>query len=236
MKNRHYTFENLFNVRDIGGYKTLNNFYTKERRYIKGTAKGTLKEEEKELLYNLGIRVIVDLRTKREIESTPHPLKDYKDICYYNIALTDSFEHGDREEVNSLSYLYLDLVDHAKKEFKEVFKLLAKKTKDVVYLNCTSGKDRTGVLVYLLFEVVGVSLTDIIENYSESYLNNKLRPVIGTPPASYYKFMDNNKEEMADFIKEFHKKYKSACNYLLDIGVSEKEIETIKNNLLGINN
>lgn len=45
MKNRHYTFENLFNVRDIGGYITTNNLYTKERRYIRGTAKGTLKEE-----------------------------------------------------------------------------------------------------------------------------------------------------------------------------------------------
>lgn len=48
--------------------------------------------------------------------------------------------------------------------------------------------------------------------------------------------MDNNKEEMADFIKKFHKKYKSAYNYLLDIGVKEKEIKAIKNNLLGINN
>ncbi len=50
MKNRHYTFENLINNRDLGGYDTKYNKKTLERKYIRGTAKGTLKEEEKEYL------------------------------------------------------------------------------------------------------------------------------------------------------------------------------------------
>lgn len=232
MKNKHYIFKDLFNVRDLGGYKTSNNKLTKERRYIRGTARGTLLEEEKEFLYNLGIRTVIDLRMEDEINKIPHPLKDYKDMKYYNIGLTDSYIDGERQNINSLSILYLDLIETAQKEFKKIFDLLALNTKEGVYLSCSAGKDRTGVLVYFLFKIAGVSNKDIIENYSESYQNNLLRPNDGELPPSYYRFMHSNKEEMENFINDVDKKYGSYFNYLNEIGISNSKIEIIRKNLL----
>lgn len=172
---------------------------------------------------------------KDETIKNPHPLKDYKDIKYHNIGMTGSFTSMERDNIKSLSVLYFDIVNNCQKEFKEIFDILTNNTSDTIYLNCSAGKDRTGVLVYLIFDICGVSKKDIVENYSESYENNKKVPTYGTLPESYYRFMTSNKSEMESFINDMNEKYGNAYNYLLEIGVTNEQINKIRLNLLGGN-
>lgn len=191
-KNQHYIFKDLFNVRDLGWYNTFYHKKTKPLKYIRGTARGTLSEDEKQFLFNLGIKIVIDLREDYEILEHVHPLKGYKDIKYINIPMTGSFTSMERKNINSLSTLYLDLVDSAKSSFKQVFDILSNNKDNAIYLSCSAGKDRTGVLVYLLFEIAGVDEKDIIANYSESYENNKPRTKDFKLPDNYLYFMSSS--------------------------------------------
>ncbi len=234
MENQHYIFKDLFNVRDLGGYNTSYNQKTLMKKYIRGTARGTLTNDEKELLYNLGVKRVIDLREDYELIEYPHPLKRYQDIEYINIPMTGSFTSMERREIKSLSKLYLDLLDNAKDAFKKVFDYLSNHTLGITYLSCSAGKDRTGVLVYLLFKIAGVSDNDIIANYSESYENNKPRAKDFVLPENYLYFMSSNETEMKEFISDVNKTYGNALGYLKLIGVSNDQIKTIRKNLINI--
>ncbi len=42
----------------------------------------------------------------------------------------------------------------------------------VFLFHCSAGKDRTGIIIRLLLELVGCYDHDIVKDYSESYANN----------------------------------------------------------------
>lgn len=229
MKNKHYIFEDLFNVRDLGGYDTEDGYRTKQKRFIRGTAKGTLTTNEKEELYDIGVRVIVDLRNSHEIMKEPHPLREHRDIVYYSIDMIGSFDNMYARGYSDISGLYFDLLDHSQDKIRDVFRVFAKYPHDTIYINCTAGKDRTGVISMLLLKLVSVSDEDIIENYVESYENLKVRYQNETPAPEMLLYTLAKGEYMTKTLNYLMWKHHSAHEYLLKIGVSEEEIDLIIN-------
>ncbi|MDL2292822.1 tyrosine-protein phosphatase [Acholeplasma sp. OttesenSCG-928-E16] len=232
MKNKHLKLEKLYNVRDLGGYHTLESKITKDYKYIRGTAKGTLLDKEKEDIYQLGIRVIIDLRYGDEIIKTPHPLKGYKDIKYYNVDIVGSFKSMVDGNYEDIADLYKVWIDQSKDKFKEVFKIFLNHLDEGIFFNCTAGKDRTGIIAYLLLSLALVSKQDIIDNYSESYQNNLKRPSYQFVPKEQHKYLYSKPLYMEKLIDYVNKNYQNPINYLKEIGLEEIEIETLKNNFL----
>lgn len=86
-EERMLQVESMTNIRDLGGYETQSGYYTKSHKFIRSTNPSKLTDEEKEYLYNYGIRLQIDLRSDFEIEQQPSSLIGYKDIEYIRIDL-----------------------------------------------------------------------------------------------------------------------------------------------------
>jgi len=64
--------------------------------------------------------------------------------------------------------LGLDTLDHSGPEIKEVFDVLADSTSWPIMVNCTQGKDRTGIVVLLVLLLCKVDLQAISQDYIKS--------------------------------------------------------------------
>ena len=76
-EERMLQVESMTNIRDLGGYETQSGYYTKSHKFIRSTNPSKLTDEEKEYLYNYGIRLQIDLRSDFEIEQQPSSLIGY---------------------------------------------------------------------------------------------------------------------------------------------------------------
>ena len=229
MKNRHYKFKDAWNIRDIGGYETTEGKKTKEYKFVRGTGGQPFSDEEKEILYKDGIRVIIDLRTTHEICKHPHPLKDYKDIEYYNIDMIGSYGHMLNRGYPVLYELYYDLINGSQNQFCNVLKVILDHQDQGIYFNCTAGKDRTGLISMILLWIVGVQEKEIIDNYSESFENNKPMMAKGGPysPETMIYFY-SEPEYMVNAINLIKNQYGGIEKYLLYIGLTKEEIAKLR--------
>lgn len=231
-KNNLYLLENLYNVRHLGGLKTIDGTELKNHKYIRGSAKGSLNAEEKQFFYDLGIRVIIDLRYENELGKTLSPLKDYLDISYYHVDMMGEFWQMRQHGYTEISELYIDLLDDSQAKIKAVFDIFLKHENEGIYYHCTAGKDRTGVISMLLLDLVGVEEATIIANYSESYENNQGRPGYKNMPEEWRYLTYSKPEYMEKALAHLRANYQNSANYLKIIGFSEDDIAKIKRSLI----
>ena len=105
-------------------------------------------------------------------------------------------------------------------------------------IHCTEGKDRAGFTIMLLEALMGAQLQEIIDDYMLSFYNyygiNK-----ESEPARYEAILNNNLIDMlchvagADSMETLEKidLESAVTNYLLQHGMTENEILTLKNKL-----
>ena len=123
-----------------------------------------------------------------------------------------------------VEHIYYDMVmyegiftDTGKDKIRMVFSDLADPDNYPVYLHCTYGCDRTGTVCYLLEALLGVSRGDCLRDYGLSNLNIANILVVENGLANYE----------GDTLKG------QAESYLLSCGVSEYQINSIRNIFLG---
>ena len=113
-EERMLQVESMTNIRDLGGYETQSGYYTKSHKFIRSTNPSKLTDEEKEYLYNYGIRLQIDLRSDFEnlIDTLSISLNAPNKEEYYQITRSkygiDSFDH------------MLDFASKSKKHVKNV--------------------------------------------------------------------------------------------------------------------
>jgi hypothetical protein len=109
-----------------------------------------------------------------------------------------------------------------KKALCEVFEDLANPDNYPVYVHCTYGRDRTGTVCLILGAFLGMEETDLIREYGRSALYYG-----GTDYANAYKVLDGLKAYEGDSLSA------QATNYLLDIGLTEDELVSLRQIYLG---
>lgn len=219
------------NSRDIGGVKTPSG-KLKHRVVIRSDALRFLDEEDKKFLLDNNINTQIDLRTERVCQRIPSSLVNDQRFNYYNFPLVEG-SLKTLEENDSIASLYLRMIEN-KVVFKNVFKTFIS-TNGGVIINCTAGKDRTGIVIYLMLSLLNVPFKDILKDYvdSDKYIKEML-PIVREQVKDFPKFLGDAKEEyLIEFHKEFTRKYQNVVNYLLSVDLSLNEIEQIKEKLLG---
>ena len=123
-----------------------------------------------------------------------------------------------------VEHKYYDMVmydgiftDAGKDKIRMVFADLANPENYPIYLHCTYGCDRTGTVCYLLEALLGVSRGDCLRDYGLSNLNI----------ANIQAIENGLKAYAGDTLKE------QVESYLLSCGISEYQINSIRNIFLG---
>ncbi len=203
-----YSVDGVTNLRDIGGWPALDSKTVKEGMVLRGSELDFCEEEKGwEALFTktLNIKTEIDFRFPDEIR---HSFGKIPHAHYCQIPILCY------EKIAS---------DEQKLNFKKIFDLFADKENYPIYLHCVAGADRTGTVVALLKALLGVSENDIATDYELTSLS-----IYGTRSRQQHSY-----NAFICYLKSLDANIKTAAEkYLIDCGITEEQIEKIKNILL----
>ena len=210
---RMLTVEGVANMRDIGGWKTVDGkrlrlgmLYRSAELDGAVNSKYTITQNGiNTMLTVLGIRTEMDLRSFDDNIKDTNPLGAGVKHIYYNSAMySDVFSSNGKEST------------------RKIFSDLANINNYPVLIHCTHGLERTGTICYLLEALLGMSEVDLMKEYQlsamyhgELWSLNQMNEFIG-----------KLKSYDGETIQE------KTENYLLSIGVTQSEITSIRTILL----
>ncbi len=241
------------NFRDIGGYASAGGGNVRWGRIYRSAALDRLTGADLVAVGRLGLRVVYDLRGEEERQRAPSLLPEGISSQSLPIGgaaaktreLTDLLVEGRVEALppDFLERIYEGMAESAASTFGRLLTGLADPAGTPALIHCTAGKDRTGMSVALLLSVLGVSETDILDDYELSAVHFtegmiarlKLRdpdldltrymPVLGAPRSA-----------MASLLVMLRRRYGSVEGYLVgEAGVSPAVLVQLRAQLVEVN-
>ena len=217
---------NVRNCRDLGGWKTYDGKTVKYRRiYRGGRLEGsTMSPEGRKAVLAEGIKAQLELRGK----------SDMLKWC----ALGENYAFCNPCIENGGTAMLKD-EERTRQCFQFVVNCL--REEKPVYFHCSLGRDRTGTFAALLLGVLGVYEGDISQEYELSYFAPKGWSVAYSE--NYKTFKNTRKNEYKNVAEYFwtlglltdgsYERFdKCVENYLLKIGVSQKDIDDFRSLML----
>ena len=164
--------ERVHNFRDLGGYPTSSGATTKWRTLFRADGLHRLRaDSDIEVVGSLGLKSVIDLRTKREQrEQGIFPLDDIE-VDFHHVSIVDATWSDSKETpqiddaVEFLVWGYRDLLEVGSEKFALALRILSNQDNVPAVFHCAAGKDRTGVLAALILSSVGVSDEVICGDY-----------------------------------------------------------------------
>ena len=203
------------NLRDIS---LLPNKFSNTIKIKEGLIYRTasLSQNDKELvrkfLNNKDIKFIIDLRGKNELKRLNQHNNDYnhdiKESYVINIPIETNATFPPPK--NPSDHFYNRFLAVFQREIKIIFEeYFSKAAIDKLIIHCEGGKDRTGIVIAILLDLLGVSRKLIIEDYLLSFKDTKSSYIEST-------------------LRILDEEYGGANNYLLNhCNVSKKAIHKI---------
>lgn len=139
---------------------------------------------------------------------------------------------------------YADIMANGPHAYKTILSHLAQPSPSPCIIHCTAGKDRTGVIVALLYLLCSVSPSTVANEYSltdkglqhlkplftERLLKN---PALQGNEEGVQNMISSQPEKMAATIEMMQRVYGGAEGYVRDVvGLSDEQIQQIRKNLL----
>ena len=240
---RWLPMQGCVNFRDLGGYRNSQGQSTKWHRLFRSDALQELTETDSEYaIGELGIGLVVDLRNTNEANRDGVGPLPERGAEYRHFPLLDNrgeippFTGGDIAK--RLSETYRWLVQNSGDGVAAAITSIgaALDTGNGVVFHCSAGKDRTGLLAALLLEVLGVDAETIQADYmlTGEAVEGIVRRI---------KAMENNPNPTAlslapqpmafqSFQNTLHQDYGGAEAYLLQHGVTDETLGSLRRNLL----
>lgn len=167
--DRWLTLEGLDNVRDVGGLPVRGGGSTRPGVLLRSAALRSITDADVAHLKDVfGLKLILDLRTPRETElDGPSALAkagvetvELNFIGASREILPEVTDDRDPMIRNYLGYL----ADHPANVAEGVRRLAAEDAGPAL-VHCAAGKDRTGMLVALVLDAVGVERDAVVADY-----------------------------------------------------------------------
>ncbi len=198
----------VYNTRDVGGYTTLDGKKVKQGMIIRGTELDDLTESSY-FLTDEGVEMAKDFSFVFELDLR----ESSKGYNNYVSRLGADVRH---QFFNCPAYQ--GIFEEGNREYlREIFKALANEENYPMYIHCTHGADRTGGIVYLIGGILNMDERDMINDYTLSELP------VSKIDALKHRFQSYEGDTVQEQIVSF---------LINDVGVTEEEINSIRNILL----
>lgn len=224
---RRFFIDKVENMRDIGGYSIGNNLVVKLGKIIRTNVITNLNEEELNEIKNMGFTDIIDLRSDEEVKRKNGVFFNNPNFNYNHIAINGNGRLPKDE--NDIVNTYMEMLE-GKEQIRKIFEILSNSIGGVIYY-CNVGKDRTGLITALILKLLGVDNKDIVADYIASgvFLEKKLKDYaveINNP--DILKVTVPKPETIFRVLENIDNEYGSIERFLLDVGITKKQIEIIK--------
>lgn len=249
--DRFIALEGAANVRDIGGYTTLDGRQVRRGRVYRSGTLAEITENDQHILQTLGLKLICDLRSDSEVTKAPDRLP--VGITYTRIPVNADPKDDRQFRLWTLLFhkrrfsavvaeLYRRMIDDHAPIFGQVFRRLAAPDSLPALVHCTAGKDRAGLTMALLLLALGVPEAVVIADYSLSnryydhfrrYVPLKRLRLLGVTVEDMQPFLVADPQILRDALRYLAERYGSVLDYLRQqAGVDDETLEHLKANLL----
>ena len=208
------------NARDLGGIPTDSGAVTKPLRLLRSARLNRATDQDRAWLAAIGLRTVVDLRQSFEISAWPD---DLGDLAVERVNVAPSL---DSEGTGTFFELYLAWLDHSGQSFADAVHALARPGALPALVHCTAGKDRTGVLMALVLDVLGVGDKAIVADYMASH-----ERLSADPGDVIYQHVITE-DLIIGSLAHVRERFGSVEGYLLAHGVTGEELAALRAGLL----
>ncbi|MFT4025849.1 MAG: tyrosine-protein phosphatase [Novosphingobium sp.] len=239
------------NFRDVGGYRTADGRTVRRGVLYRSGALGSMTPRGRAEFARLGVASIVDLRSAGERAKLPEDWLGTRRLSYW----TRDYDMGHGvdparpqsmprtpEAIRAMMYgAYRTLPKQMAPSYRELFQRLIAGRSPVV-LNCTAGKDRTGIGSALVLHALGVPYETIRRDF---LLSNEgidvagLRPTLPSPdlaalPDAALRPLAGVEEGYLDTtFAQLRQDYGSVDGFLhQELGVGPREIAQLRRRML----
>lgn len=234
---RRIPVHGTYNFRSVGGYRA-DGGATRPGKLFRSDGIHALGDAGRQKLRELGIGIVIDLRDDFEVEAMPDDIAGLG----LKVVRLPVFEGSgaSRDTVGiSLEALYERILALHADVVVSALRELAHSGDDGVLIHCTAGKDRTGIVVALALLAAGVDRKTVIADYAESesnlsgaWLDAMLTLVeshdVEITPSLRILLGGSPPEALDGAIGRIEKEHGSVRQYLLDSGLSELDLASLR--------
>jgi protein-tyrosine phosphatase len=253
-ENRMIPMEGGRNFRDVGGYRTADGRTVRWNVFYRSGSLGHLHKDGMARLRTMNIRAIIDLRMTTERKSDLSNWLSIAGLGYWTrdymlggdeASLAQMFSDPSKLTASTMRAMmtqgYRTMPKELAPQYRELFARLIAPEKGAVVVNCTAGKDRTGIATALVLTAIGVPFETVREDFllSNGGLNmdsvqDAISPLLATLSPDVIKPLVGVENEYLDaaFV-QIKADYGSVGAYLeKELGVGPAEIALLKSRML----
>jgi len=202
------------NVRDLGGLRTASDS-TRWRSIIRSDNLSRLDQHGREQLLNYGIRTVIDLRDRREVEKYPYAFTPVElGATIVNAPLISDENWKWYAAQGSAATGYVEIPRLSTKNIVDALRAVAAAPSGAVVVHCHEGRERTGVIAAILLELADVSDPTIADDWVAS-LPGSLKP-----------------EDILAVLDYMRQNSGSVTAFLLEAGLRRREIDALRERLV----
>lgn len=231
-----------FNFRDLGGYASSLGGQVKTGLLFRSDDLFRLNQADLELISQMGIRLVIDLRTLLERERGTF-LRHNHSASYQHLPLMDVSARVGQRVVGEryLQERYREILTDGAPQFVRVFEQLSKSDNLPAVFHCAVGKDRTGLIAMLCLGLLGVSYQDIVADYVLTshavkemidWLRREQPELARAVEALPQVVMGAHEDTMSDTLKWIDDTFGSLYGYARYIGIEKAAIDNFRDELL----
>lgn len=250
------------NTRPVGGFRTVDGRTMRQGMLYRAEVLGPLgsgaesvwTDEHADAYRGMGLQLVVDLRSDREILNTPTAWADGTGARLHQAPIPEGVEGSDTDFMGmlldglitsfndeQLGQWYADLVDRRADVIGSVVRELAAADNFPALIHCQQGKDRTGIVIAIILEALGVPRDEVVHDYT---LTSQFRPgraeknvdlieKLGLQIDDIRTFWEAPKRTMEITLEHLDSEYGGAVGYLVGAGgVTVDEVGRFRSQLL----
>lgn len=164
-------FDEILNVRDLGGIRAADGRRVKYGRLLRGAGLSLATDADMAQLQAFPLRHVVDFRDASECAK--HPDRDIPGAQYHSLPALPALPgqaariNGEPDFAPLFLRIYKELAaapeSHA--AYRAFFRILLDTPEGAVYFHCTQGKDRTGIGAVLVLSALGAPMEAVSKDY-----------------------------------------------------------------------